>query len=89
MQPAMQQPLLKAIEKKRDLLQRMAMMQAKRSDLQKASLESGPCYIKVRDTCYPDVNIKIRELKTVLTVPRQHVRFYDDTKAGEIAIGAY
>jgi hypothetical protein len=89
MQPAMQHPLLKAIEKKRELLQRMAMMQAKRSDLQKASLESGPCYIKVRDTCYPDVSIKIRELKTVLTVPRQHVRFYDDTKAGEIAIGAY
>jgi uncharacterized protein len=87
--PAMKQPMAKALEKKRDLERRMTTVQAKRSDLQKASLEKDRCFVKVRDACYSDVSIKIKELKTIVTQVRMHVRFYDDRKTGEIGVGAY
>jgi uncharacterized protein (DUF342 family) len=86
---AMKQPMVKALEKKRDLERRMATVQAKRADLRKASLEKDRCFVKVKDTCHPDVSITIKELKTVVAKSRDHVRFYDDRKTGEIGVGAY
>jgi uncharacterized protein len=86
---AMKQPMVKALEKKRDLERRMASVLAKRADLKKASLEKERCFVKVKDTCYPDVSIKVKEIKTVVTKSRDNVRFYDDRKTGEIGVGAY
>jgi uncharacterized protein (DUF342 family) len=86
---AMKRPMTKAIEKKRDLELRMASVLAKRADLQKASLEKDRCFVKIKDACYTDVSIKIKELKTIVAQARTHVRFYDDRKTGEIGVGAY
>jgi uncharacterized protein (DUF342 family) len=64
-------------------------MIAKRNDLSQQSQERDVCCIKVKQTCYPDVCIKIKEYKTLVSKPRDNVRFYEDRKAGEIAVGAY
>lgn len=89
MPPAMKQPMLKALQKKRDLQQRTTIMQAKRADLKKIALGKESCFVKVKGTCYSDVTIKIKELKTTVTTAREHVRFYDDKKTEEIGVGAY
>jgi uncharacterized protein (DUF342 family) len=87
--PAMKQPMVKALEKKRDLKLRMATVLAKRADLKKVSLEKERCFVKVKDTCFLDVNIKIKEFKMLVAKSRDNVRFYDDRKTGEIGVGAY
>jgi uncharacterized protein (DUF342 family) len=85
----MKQVVFKALEKKKDLEQRRAVMLAKRTDLYEQSREIDSCYVKVKQTCYPDVYIKIKEYKTLVSKPRDNVRFYEDRKAGEIAVGVY
>ena len=64
-------------------------MLARRADLQSRSSEKEICSVKVSQTCYQDVLIKIKEYKTVVTKPRSKVKFYEDRKAKEIAAGAY
>jgi uncharacterized protein len=86
---AMKGVVAKAIEKKKSLEQQLAIMIAKRSDLYEQSLEKDVCYVKVSQTCFPDVMIKIKELRKNITALRENVRFYEDRKTGEIAVGAY
>jgi hypothetical protein len=89
LEPGMKRVVDKALEKKKELEQRRAVMIAKRNDLSQQSQERDVCCIKVKQTCYPDVCIKIKEYKTLVSKPRDNVRFYEDRKAGEIAVGAY
>ncbi len=79
----------RAVEKKNDLERRRSVMIARRSDLLALAREKETCEIKVSQTCYQDVFIKIKECKTVVTKPRTKVRFYEDRKSGEVAAGTY
>ena len=88
-QPSMKPLMRKALDKKRDLEKRIALLQAKRSDLHRASLEKDTCSVKVRDVCFPKTSLKIKELRTVVTNQYKHVRFYDDPKTGEIVAGSF
>lgn len=85
----MKQVVVKALEKKKDLEQRMAIMLAKRSDLCEQGQNPDICFLRVKFRCYPDVTIKIKEYKMILSKARDHVQFYEDRQADEIAIGAY
>jgi uncharacterized protein (DUF342 family) len=87
--PGMKRVVDKALEKKKDLEQRRAVMIAKRNDLSLQSQERDACYVKVKQTCYPDVYIKIKEYKTLVSKPRDNVRFSEDREARGIAVGAY
>ena len=79
----------RAVEKKKNLEWRRAVMLARRADLQAQAREKETCNVKISQTCHQDVLIKIKDFKTVVTKPRSKVRFYEDRKAGEIAAGAY
>ncbi len=52
--------LLKALEKKKDLEKRMNILVARRMELTQESLEKDPCTIKVRNSCFPNTHIKIK-----------------------------
>lgn len=83
-------PLIKkAMAKKEQLQKRLSTVRAKRDDLIRAGKEQDVCFIKVSKTCYPDVNMKIRDHRKNVTSQRDNVRFYEDRKAGTIAAGAY
>jgi hypothetical protein len=86
---AMKQVIEKALAKKKDLEQRMTIMNAKRSDLHEQGQNPEICFLRVKYRCYPDVTIKIKEHKMVMSKSRDHVQFYEDREAGEIAVGAY
>jgi len=79
----------KALEKKKSLDRQLAVMIARRSDLHEQSQEKDVCYVKVSQACFPDVMIKIKELKKSVSAVRENVRFYEDRKTGDIAVGAY
>jgi hypothetical protein len=79
----------KTLEKKKDLEQRRTVMLAKRTDLFTASRERDICFVKVKQICFPDVTIKIKEYKTVVSKMRENVRFFEDRKAEAVAVGAY
>jgi len=89
MTDATKQVIAKTIEKKKDLEQRRAIMFAKRTDLFEQSRERDACFVKVKQTCFADVTIKIKEYKTVVTKERNNVRFFEDRNAETIAVGAY
>jgi uncharacterized protein (DUF342 family) len=86
---ATKQAIAKTLGKKKDLEQRRAVMFAKRTDLCAQSLERDACFVKVKQTCFPDVTIKIKEYKTVVSKARENVRFFEDRKAEAIAVGVY
>jgi uncharacterized protein (DUF342 family) len=86
---AMKRVVEKALEKKKDLEERLSIMVAKRADLYEQAQSGDECLIKVKRRCYPDVTIKIKEFKMVVTKSRDNVRFYEDVENGEIAVGVY
>lgn len=86
---ALKEVVARAIEKKNDLEQRRRLMLARRTDLEVLAQEKEACFIKVSQICHPDVHIKIKESKTIVSKPRMKVRFYEDRKTGEIVSGAY
>jgi uncharacterized protein len=83
------QVVAKTIEKKKDLEQRRTIMFAKRTDLFEQSRERDACFVKVKQTCFADVTIKIKEYKTLVTKERNNVRFFEDRNAEAIVAGAY
>ena len=89
MTDATKQVVAKTIEKKKDLEQRRTIMFAKRTDLFEQSRERDACFVKVKQTCFADVTIKIKEYKTVVTKERNNVRFFEDRNAEAIVAGAY
>jgi len=89
MNDSMKQVVAKTVEKKKDLEQRRTVMFAKRSDLFAQSRERELCYVKVKSTCFPDVYLKIKEFKTVVSKSRGNVRFFEDKKTEAIATSAY
>jgi hypothetical protein len=86
---ATKQIVAKTLEKKKDLEQRRTVMLAKRTDLFAASRERDACFVKVKQICFSDVTIKIKEYKTVVSKMRENIRFFEDRKAETIAVGAY
>ncbi|NLD93427.1 MAG: DUF342 domain-containing protein [Fibrobacter sp.] len=87
--PTLRSSMQKALDKKRDLEHRKKRVISKRNDLQKAALEKDRCYVKVKDTCYADVTIKIKEFRILVSKERDHVKFFDDLKAGDIVTSSY
>jgi uncharacterized protein (DUF342 family) len=88
--PESMKPLVaKAVEKRKNLERRVEVMAAKRSDLSRHSQECDSCIVKVSHACYPDVMIKIKEMKKSMTSARENVRFYEDKNTGDIAVSAY
>lgn len=85
----MKQPMAKAIEKKHDLEQKMLTMRAKRSDLQCTFVEMGTCFVKVKDTCFTDVTIKVRDPKLLVNRVMKGVRFFEDRKSGIVKANSY
>ncbi|MBN1577115.1 MAG: DUF342 domain-containing protein [Chitinispirillaceae bacterium] len=85
----LKQVVSKALEKKDEIEQQRSVMLSRRSDLQAQSRENETCYVKISQTCYQDVFIKIKEYKTLVTKPRGNVRFFEDRKNGQLAAGAY
>jgi uncharacterized protein (DUF342 family) len=83
------QVITKTLVKKQDLEQRRTVMFAKRTDLFEQSRERDVCFVKVKQTCFPDVMIKIKEYKTAVSKARENVRFFEDRKAEAVAVGAY
>ena len=86
---ALKQVVARAIEKKNELDRQRTVMLARRSDLEALAREKEACDIKVSQCCHPDVHVKIKECRTVVSALREKVRFYEDRKSGEIATGAY
>jgi uncharacterized protein len=86
---SMKSMIAKVIEKKKSLERQQEIMVAKRSDLCGQLQEHDACHIKVSQVCYPDVMIKIKDLKKGITAVRENVRFYEDKKTGQIAVAAY
>jgi hypothetical protein len=83
-------PLIrKAMTRKEQLQKRLSTVEARRHDLIRQGKEQDACFVKVSKTCYPDVNLKIRDTRMNVTSRRDNVRFYEDRKAGKIAAGAY
>lgn len=87
--PSLKNSMQKALDKKRELEQRRKRVLSKRNDLQKTALEIDRCFIKVKDTCYADVTIKIKEFRLVVTKERNRIKFFDDLKAGDIVTSSY
>lgn len=87
--PTLRSSMQKALDKKRDLEHRKKRVISKRNDLQKAALEKDRCYVKVKDTCYADVTIKIKQFRLIVAKERDHVKFFDDPKAGDIGTASY
>jgi uncharacterized protein len=88
--PASMKPLVaKAVEKRKSLELQVNIMLAKREDLRGQSQEPGAFFVKVSQACYPDVVVKIKELRKHITSIRENVKFYEDKKANEIAVTAY
>lgn len=85
----LKQSMKKAMGKRRDLEKRKAMVGVKRADLLNNAMEKGPCFVKVKDTCYTDVKIRIKEFFTHIAMSRQRVRFFSDEKLKEIGTGVY
>jgi len=78
-----------AFAKREELGKRVRIMAAKRTDLLAQSRERDVCLVKVSGRCHPDVQIKIRDARTVTDNPRDAVRFYEDRKDGTVKTGAY
>jgi hypothetical protein len=87
--PAMKGVLSKAVEKKKALDRQLEIMIAKRSDLNEQSKDGDTCYVKVSNSCYSGVMIKIKDYKKGVAAIRENVRFYEDKKTGEIGIAPY
>jgi uncharacterized protein len=83
------QVIAKTLQKKKDLEQRRAIMFAKRTDLFEQSRERDACFVKVKQTCFADVTVKIKEYRMVVSKERNNVRFFEDRKSETIAVGAY
>jgi uncharacterized protein (DUF342 family) len=79
----------RATQKRAELEKRYRVMEAKRVDLVALSHDTETCFVKVRGRCYSDVQIKIRESRMTVSAVFDHVRFYEDRKAGMIKAGAY
>jgi len=79
----------KTLEKKKDYDLQKKTMIAKIEELKARLTEQEPCFVKVNLTCYPDVQIKIKENKTVITKRMDHKTFYEDREAEEVKASAY
>jgi hypothetical protein len=85
----MKKVVVKALEKKQELEKYEAIMIAKRHDLHEQSIERELCLVKVKQICYPDVNINIKGYNKVVTLKRENVRFYRNLETKEIVTAPY
>ncbi len=79
----------KTIQKRRELEIQQRKMAAKRTHLREKLEIEGICFIKVKQTCYSDVYIIIKKLKTTTNRKRENIVFYEDPKEAVIKTGAY
>jgi len=76
----------KAIDKKKELETRLKIISMKKYDLEKQQFNKDECIIKIRDNCYPDVIIRIREGKLKNDTKRMNIMIYFDRTTDEIII---
>lgn len=81
--------VVKALEKRNEIDMNLKLIEAKVSQLKEASTCPEACFIKVFDTCYSDVTIKIKKLHTTIVKPRSNVKFYEDIEAERIGCRFY
>lgn len=87
---ASRKPLVvKALEKRAEIDMNLKLINAKITQLIETSVYSEACFVKVLQTCYSDVLIKIRKLHTTIVKPRSNVKFYEDTEGGRIGCRFY
>jgi uncharacterized protein (DUF342 family) len=81
--------VIKALEKRAEIDMNLKLINAKILQLTETSVFSDACFVKVLETCYSDVTIKIRKFHTTIAKPRSNVKFYEDTEAGRIGCRFY
>ena len=80
--------LQKIMEKRKDLMSQIKVMNAKRHDLAKQAIDTDNCFVRTSVACYTDVFLKIKDMALTVRRKYQAVRFYEDRKSGTIAIGS-
>jgi uncharacterized protein (DUF342 family) len=81
--------VMKALAKRDEIKNNLHIIEAKAEELKNRSNFEGTCFVKVFETCYSDVTIKIKKLQTSIVKPRTNVQFYEDTSAGRIGCKFY
>lgn len=81
--------VVKALEKRSEIDMNLKLINAKISQLIETSEYSEACFVKVLETCYSDVLIKIRKFHTTIVKPRSNVKFYEDAEGGRIGCRFY
>ena len=79
----------KAIDKKIELENRLKIVTARRNDLSQQLFTSDTCFIKVKDNCYPDVLIKIRDKKMKLDKMRTFITIKDNRASDTLEFSPY
>ncbi|HEX2956388.1 MAG TPA: FapA family protein [Chitinispirillaceae bacterium] len=83
-------PLIeKAIAKRKEIENNKNIIQVKIDQLKEQLHYCESCFAKILDACYSDVTIKIRNVHTTITKPRNNIRFYEDTEAGRVGCKFY
>jgi uncharacterized protein (DUF342 family) len=79
----------KALAKRKEIDNNKNIIQVKIEQLKEQAKYSEPSFVKVMDTCYSDVTIKIRNYQTTVSKPRNNIKFYEDIEAGRIGCKFY
>jgi len=77
------------IDKRRKLKKRLAVMEARHRELEKQLQNPSDPSVKVRDTIFPDVTVKIKDATIQFREPRKNVTIRYSAKGNDIVIGPY
>jgi len=78
--------LKKTLEKKKQLETHEKTIQAKLDHLKTQLIQTHPCSIKVLDTCFPDVIIRIKGQNMVFQAERERIIIQENPTTGEIMV---
>jgi uncharacterized protein (DUF342 family) len=79
----------KAIEKKAELENRLKIISIRKADLQDQLFIKDTCFIKIRDNCYTDVTIKIRDKKIKTDTRRSNITIQNERCSDSLVITSY
>jgi uncharacterized protein (DUF342 family) len=79
----------KAIDKKTELENRLKIISIRKKDLQDQLFIKDTCFIKIKDYCYSDVTIKIRDKKLKTDTRRSNITIQNERSSDSLVISAY
>jgi uncharacterized protein len=79
----------KAIDKKTELENRLKTISIRKKDLQDQLFIKDTCFIKIKDYCYTDVTIKIRDKKLKNDTRRSNITIQNERSSDSLVISAY